>query len=204
LVLFLSDPFFNGPSGEFYSGPGALMHPDGRPVFGYTVREVLPAVIEELDIAFGEAAVAGELVVRAHPSEHPGPLKSILRLTRQTHLRARLGAPGPLAPWIRGADVVVGMMTIALLHAALAGRPALSVQPGLLSSGEPDPCVSNELGYTRGIFDRAALRRACQQIARQEWAALKSNVTSPLPLDGAAARVADVLSAVARGVGSSC
>jgi hypothetical protein len=200
VVLFFSDPFEIGPGGQFYSGLGGLVHPDGRPVFGYTTRDILPAVMEALEAAMVAENASCELIVRPHPSEYAGALEQILRDAAQRRVRARLVLDGTPVHWIRSADVVMGMMTIALLHGALGGRPALSVQIGLRESGQSDPCVSNTLGYTRGIFDRESLQSVCRQVARREWAPLQAKPLDPIPLSGAAQGVADVLFQTACGV----
>ncbi len=193
LIMFFSDPFYVGPDLEYYSGPGALMHPDGRPIYGYTVREILPAVLKELDGAMLAEDTSCDFVVRPHPWEHDGALKTIIDGTRLERVRVRLSKESSVTKWIQCADALMGMMTIALLHAALGGKPSISVELGLRESGQEDPCVSNILGYTRGVFDEATLRSVCRSIARREWSALKTEPKYLLPLEGAAIRVADVL-----------
>ena len=193
LIVFFSDPFYTGPNLEFYSGPGALMYPDGRPMFGYTVREILPAVLRELDAAMIAENTSCEFIVRPHPWEHEAALRAMIDNARLERVRVRLEKGLSVGHWIKCADALMGMMTIALLHAALGGKPSISVEIGLSESGQEDPCVSNILGYTRGVFDRDALRSACQLIARREWPALRTEPKYKLPLEGAAVRVADVL-----------
>ncbi len=202
LVVFFSDPFYVGPDLEYYSGPGALMYPDGRSLYGYTVREILPVVLQELEAAMVAADTSCDLIVRPHPWEHDGALRAILDDADLRRVRVRLTREAPVAQWIQCADALMGMMTIALLHAALAGKPSVSVEIGLRESGQEDPCVSNILGYTRGVFDLESLRVVCGSIARREWAELKTTPKYILPLEGAAARVADVLLGSVREAGA--
>ncbi len=193
LIVFFSDPFYDLPDLKFYTGPGALMHPDGRPIFGYTVRDILPAVLQELDAAMLAENESCEVLVRPHPWEHDAALRMVLAEARLERVRVRMEKGSSAIDWIQAADVSMGMMSIVLLHAALSGKPSISVETGLRESGREDPCVSNNLGYTLGVFDRATLRAVCRSIARREWASLKPQPKYLLPLDGAAARVADVV-----------
>lgn len=193
VITFISDPFYIAPGLKFYSGPGAIMRPNGTGLFGYTVREILPVVLEELETALANEKIRATLVVRPHPSEHEEAVSRILRGTRLKSLRTQLIRRGTLAGWIQISDAVLGMMSIALLQAALSGRPAISVEIGLRGSGREDPCMSNTLGYTRGIFDRRELRRVCRLIARHDWDALKPRPKHPLPFASATKRVVEVL-----------
>jgi hypothetical protein len=192
LIVFFSDPFYDLPDLKFYTGPGALMYPDGRPIFGYTVRDILPAVLQELDAAMLAENASCDLIVRPHPWEHDAALRMVLDETRLERVRVRLERGSSVTQWIQCADVLMGMMSIALLHAALGGKPSISVEIGLHETGLQDPCVSNNLGYTRGVFDRDSLNSVCHSIARKEWSNLKTEPKYLLPLDGAAERVADV------------
>lgn len=51
--------------------------------------------------------------------------------------------------------LVIGMSTMALLHAALMGIPVVSYQPGLRGN---DGCITNKLGLSRGLTDTDALQ----------------------------------------------
>lgn len=199
LILFLSDPFYIGPGDRFYSGPGAIMLPDGRPRYGYTVKDILPALLEELDAAFGGIGRRARVAVRPHPSEYDGVLREILVQQQSRNVRAQLCAEGGVTRWIHAADAVAGMMTLALLQAGLLGKPSLSLEFGLGQSAEEDPCVSNRLGYSVRIDDRSGLAEACRRIARNEANSLPSDQPRPeLPLEGAARRVADLVEEAAR------
>ncbi len=193
LLCFFSDPFFIGPDRKYYSGPGAIMNADGTGLFGYTVCDILPEVIQELEAALQTAGAQALLIVKPHPSEDATVLKELLAAARTSHLQLRLGDTASAAECIHRADAFFGMMTIALLQAALAGKPAVSVELGLLESGQEDPCMSNSLGHTLGVFDRAALQTACRAVAQRDWPALRTRPRHELPLIGAARRVVSVL-----------
>lgn len=198
VFTFFSDPFFTGPGGAFYSGPGAIMRPDGTGLYGYTVRDVLPAVLVELESALREENAAAEFIVRPHPSECAEVVEKIVSQHPAERLRVRVEAQGTTVEWIQMSDALLGMMTIALLQAALAGKPTVSVELGLPASGQADPCMANTLGYTRATFDSAALRELCRRLAQRDWPALRPVPRHVLPLDGATSRVADCLLRTAR------
>jgi hypothetical protein len=193
VLTFFSDPFFTGPGRAFYSGPGGIMRPDGAGLYGYTVRDVLPAVLMELERALREENATAEFIVRPHPSECAEVVEEIVAQHPAERLRVRVEAQGTTVEWIQMSDALLGMMTIALLQAALAGKPALSVQLGLSASGQEDPCMANTLGYTRAAFDSATLRELCRHLARRNWPALQPAPRHALQIDGSASRVADCL-----------
>ena len=193
VFTFFSDPFFTGPGGAFYSGPGAIMRPDGRGLYGYTVRDVLPPVLAELEHALDAADTTAVFIVRPHPSECAETVEGIIARHPAKRLRARVEPRGTTVEWIQLSDALLGMMTIALLQAALAGKPAVSVELGLLASDLEDPCMANTLGYTRAAFDSAALRDLCRCLVQRDWPALRPAPRYVLPLDGATSRVADCL-----------
>lgn len=193
VLTFFSDPFYVGPNRQFYCGPGAIMRTDGRGLYGYTVLDVLPAFLSEIELALEEVGVDADLVVRPHPSECDEVVREIVSEFRGQRLRARVEQIGTTGDWLQVSDVVLGMMTIALLEAAVAERPAVSIELGLKESGEEDPCMAVTLGYAAGVFDRLALRKACQAIARQNWSVLRPTPPRPLQVDGAAGRIAACL-----------
>ncbi len=198
VFTFFSDPFFTGPAGAYYSGPGAIMRPDGQGLYGYTVRDVLPAVLGELERALQEVNGAAELIVRPHPSECGEVVEEVVSHHRAERLRARVESQGTTVEWIQMSDALLGMMTIALLQGALAGKPAVSVELGLPASGQEDPCMANTLGYTRAAFGSLMLRELCRCLAQRDWPALRHAPRHELPLDGATKRVADCLLRTAR------
>jgi hypothetical protein len=89
--------------------------------FGYDEQTVLRAVLE---------AVRGlpmTLVVRPHPREARDRLQAVVD---EAGIPVRYESNLTSRQTLAGADTVVGMTSIFLLEAALAGRPVLSVQPG--------------------------------------------------------------------------
>lgn len=193
VFTFFSDPFFTGPNGKFYCGPGAIMRPNGSGLYGYTVLDVLPAVLRELDRALENEGETADFIVRPHPSECSEVVEKIISQHPPGRLRPRMESRGTTIECIQMSDAVLGMMTIALLQAALAGKPSVSVELGLPASGEKDPCMANALGLTRSAFDEEALRDLCRKLAKRDWPALAPTPRHRLPLEGAAHRVSDCL-----------
>jgi hypothetical protein len=191
VVAFFSDPFFTGPGRQFYSGPGAIMGRDGRGLLGYTVEDIIPAVVEELEAALASCGGRAEMIVRPHPAEDVETLAALVRSVPSERLQTRLLTSHSTPEWIAVGDVAVGMMTLALLEAALSGKPAISVQLGLEKTGAGDPCLSNWLGYSVPVFDRSVLVDVCRRIVNREWDALRPIPHQALRLSGSTIRVAD-------------
>lgn len=193
VITFFSDPFYIGANGEHFEGPGALIGPKGKSLFGYTSIEILTAVLEDLEEACKEARRSCKMIIKPHPAEYAECLRSVVDLTRISWLDVSVRAGGNAAQWIVMADVLMGMMTIALLEAALVGKPSLSVEIGLLDSGADDPCVSNLLGYTVPIYQRSRLREAMRHICSGNFQGLKTSPRCLLPIEGATVRVVNVV-----------
>ena len=105
VVLFVSEPIAT----------------DHGASLGYNESVVLGLLVEALR---GSSA---RLVVKPHPREKTDLLAEVLRANgtsaiMETQLTGRTA--------MAGADTVVGMTSVLLLEAALAGRPVLSLQPG--------------------------------------------------------------------------
>lgn len=193
VITFFSDPFYWLPDGRPCTGPGGLMSPEGKSLYGYTSLTVLSAVLEDLDAAFKKQNRRCQLVLKPHPLEYVDSLCPILAAAKQSHVNVTLRTEGSAAQWIGISDAAIGMMSIALLETALADKPALSVQLGLPESGQEDPCLSNLLGYTYPIYDRDSLRSATESLACGRLDALKKHPENPLALEGSAKRVMNVL-----------
>ena len=194
VMTFFSDPFYIGPAGETVKGSGALIGPDGKSLFGYTSVSILEAVLEELATACEMEGRSCKLIVKTHPMEYAECVRLIVDEKRCNQwLDVRVCTEGNAAEWIVLSDVVLGMMSIALLEAALTGKPALSVEIGLLESGAEDPCVSNLLGFTYGIYDRSSLKKAMQAICGSKFDLVAVTPHRQLSIWGAAGRVASVV-----------
>ena len=190
VVAFFSDPFSSGPDGRPFTGVGGLCDETGRSLFGYTAVQTLDDVLTDLEHACAAQGRRCRVVVKPHPLEHAETLRPVIERHRGSWLDVELRTNENAAFWIVVSDVVIGMMSIALFEASLAGRPALSVQVGLRASGSADPCMSNALGYTLPLYERTALRKAMADVAAGRLQNLRATPEHALPIDGAAARVA--------------
>jgi hypothetical protein len=70
------------------------------------------------------------LLVKAHPREDPEPLRKALVPAEDAGVRARLVESADARDLIALSQVVVGVSSMVLLEAALAGKPVVSVQVG--------------------------------------------------------------------------
>lgn len=112
------------------------------PLWGYTLGYTEDKVISDLIKAGCEMGY--ELSVLFHPKD-------------TQHLKDKYGlyeVQGKIMDIVHEYDAVIGMFTIGILQAHLLGRRVVSYQPGLAAA---DPCISNRLGITNGIFSYADL-----------------------------------------------
>jgi hypothetical protein len=183
LILFVSEPF-----------DASDRDADGRPRLGYDQASTLEAVLR----AAGEVAAADGVrvgvVARPHPRESGTALADVAGRWRSERVRVRVSGEGDAREWVVAADVVTGMTSVVLLEAALARRPALSVQIGLRESGHPDPNLANALGLTRLVLDSRALVEALREAASGRAVPTDEARLRQLAGPGCAARVAEVVS----------
>ncbi len=189
LYVFLSEPFYTGSDHAFYSGTGAIMRDDGTSVYGYTTETILPATATSLASALRESGKTATLVVRPHPSEWKEPLYTFAQSFDHPNLFIQVSEHHTTPEWLASAEAVFGMMTIALLHAAILHRPTVSVQIGLNESGAEDPCVSTQLGYIPLILSCKDLQRVCNKLVTTPESLLPTSPSSPIPIEGSTERV---------------
>lgn len=193
VIVFFSDPFNMAPDGRLFDGRGGLYDADGKSLFGYSSTTSFTMLLTELERACKAARRPVHLVIKPHPLEWTEALRPVISGTPHPHVKVDIRTHGNPRRWIAVGDVVTGMMSIALLEAALVGRPALSLEMGLKETGADEPCLSNELGYTRGVFDRDALREAVQTVVSGSLGSLRTDPAELLKLDGSARRILDIL-----------
>ena len=157
---------------------------------GYTQTDALEGIAEALNLLEADHPIRSKLVVKLHPKEpgdrfYPGPVAS-----QRGFLLAHTE---PAWPCLLAADVLVGITSMMLVEAAIAGRPSVSYQPAW---GTAVPFVGTETGIVRGS-------RTVKELAAQLSAALESARTGNGTGDSAflreilsgdaAARITDLL-----------
>lgn len=193
-AVFFSEPYIRDSDGLPWGGIGGYYNDDGTPVFGYTSLEMLREVAGAL-MKQSHGATDLVLCVKPHPMEHLPSLEEVIQDCSRSGLSIRLVRDTDPAKLMASGDVFFGMASIVLMEASLTAKPVFSVQIGLDANKHADPCVSNRLGFTTPVYDRASLE-ACLEGWRQGKAARASAANSDA-WDGAASRVAEsVLSIV--------
>ncbi|MBI1952747.1 MAG: hypothetical protein HYS41_01320 [Candidatus Omnitrophica bacterium] len=129
----------------------------GAPYFrGYTEDQVLEETLSALDEVESAQGLKARLIVKLHPQaqgEFPcGPL------ARRWRSQGRLWPMANQPPWpsILASDGVLGMTSLLLLEAALAGKRSVSFQPGGCQAG---PFIGTDLGLVPTVTERKALVR---------------------------------------------
>ena len=182
LVLFVSEPFDESDR-----------HADGRARLGYDQASTLEAVLRAADEVAAADGLRTLVVARPHPRETGTALADVAGRWRSERVRVQVSADGDAREWVVAADVVTGMTSVVLIEAALARRPALSVQIGLRESGHPDPNLANALGLTRLVLDARTLADALRDAAAGRAVPADEARLGQLAGPGCAARVAEVV-----------
>ncbi len=199
VVFFFSDPFFRSPAGGKFMGSGGLYDDNGVSLFGYDSLTTIDGVLAELKEKTKNQPTIFHVFLKPHPLEHEPFLHAFLTQYTTDTLKVKMAPDKSAAECIAVADVCLGMMTIALLEAALSGVPAISFEVGLQSTSVQDPCLSNTLGYTVPIYSSMAQSKVINNIVGKQWDVISSMAAvtfeSRLPVCGAAGRAADVINA---------
>jgi hypothetical protein len=192
-VVFFSDPFYVGPDGEYVVNEGTAFDKDGQSLFGYTPEVILGTVLGRIQGTADMLERPTNVLVKPHPREERERLRPLVDGVHGPWLRSSMVANGSAHELIAVADIVMGMGSVALLEAALAGKTAISAEIGLRAMEAYDPCVGNVLGYTIPVFDEITLEQVIRRIFDGPSGRPASVPRQPLPIDGAAARVARVV-----------
>ena len=196
-IVFFSDAFYTGPNGLYEeAAEGKLFDDSGQSIFGYTPPEILENLINVLVEESTRIGRKVNLLVKPHPREHPEKLISILDAMEDQLVTANLLTNVPAVELMSVADVVFGMGSVVLIESALNGKPTISLQIGLLEQDIFDPCMGNTLGYTIPVFDKAKLKLVVSKVLDGSIIDVVPKPDNPLLIDGAAARVADVVESV--------
>jgi hypothetical protein len=149
----------NGAAGPvrvlFVSEPIAEDHARGanRP-FGFDQMDAF-AVVHGAALACARAGIEVEVVVKFHPYEEPACFqRAMASLPAPPGLTERALPPGEApAPWLEWAHLVCGIGSMLLLEAIAAGRPVVSVQPGL---AREDTFIASRRGFVPLLTDADA------------------------------------------------
>lgn len=148
------------------AGPGA----DGPVRVLFASERIAQDVAEEVNAPYGfdeldafrvlqrgacRAATAGvevAIAVKPHPYEEPALFqRRAAELPAPPGLTVRHLEPGEAPyPWLRWADLVVGIGSVLLLEAIVLGKTVLSLQPNL---AREDTFVAAQLGFARTLTD---------------------------------------------------
>jgi hypothetical protein len=187
-AVFFSEPYIRDSDGLPWGGTGGYFKDDGTAVFGYTSLEMLQEVAAAL-IKKSPGATDLVLCVKPHPMEHVPSLEIVIQACARSGLRIRLVRDTDPMKLIAAGDIFFGLASIVLMEAGLTAKPVFSVQIGLDTNTTADPCVSNRLGFSTPIYDRAALE-ACVESWRQGKETRGAPVNSDA-WEGAASRIAE-------------
>jgi len=132
---------------------------------GFHEHQVLADSIAALGDVLEAAERCASLLLKPHPRDDLDELRTSIPRVHSPRLAVYLlDGSQPDTDDVRrlalGSDLVIGMNSTALMEACLLRRPAISYQPGLRIR---DPLPSNRLGWSRGVYDPAALRSALQE-----------------------------------------
>jgi hypothetical protein len=146
LITFLSSPV----SSDHSEGTGNANE------LGYTELSALELLITELEhVAEGQGRQV-HLLIKPHPRDPKGHFAHV----RSNKVRVSVVDAIDHRELTLASDLVVGIISIALLEACLLGKPIISLQPGLLTE---DMLPSNRWGATIPVHNAADLRSLLQQ-----------------------------------------
>ena len=178
IVLFASEAFAQdfGPHTPYYRG--------------YTEVDALEGLVVAVQLVEDGTCHKIMIVVKLHPEESPrsfrmGPLAS--------QRSVRTVADQPAWPCIFAADVIVGMTSMFLIEAALAGKPTISFQPGVV---EKNSFIGSQIGLVPAVSssqELANLLKSCLTEKHTVHNLGNEKTKPPLTLGGAASRIANLV-----------
>lgn len=179
VVLFVSEPFSQ------FHGPGSPSPYD------FTEQDALEGVVEAIETLEQQTRGRLALVVKRHPREQSQPLQFGSRAKRRN--LCVVSGQEPSSVCVMAADLVVGMLSMVLLEAVLAGRPASSFRPTRTAA---EAFIGSELGLVESAFSVEALRRWLSEACSAGSSArdrMRQAAAGVLAHQGAAARIADLV-----------
>lgn len=123
---------------------------DRRDEFGYDEFGVL----DDLLGALGDLREDFRVVIRQHPKEAVG------KFDKYIGKNVSIDSGSPVEEIISGAGLIVGMNSMVLFQAAIAGKKVISYQPGLKTK---DFLISNMLGLSRLAVKKSDLEKLLKE-----------------------------------------
>jgi hypothetical protein len=163
----------------YLSQPLSLLYGDS---WGYTEQSVLRDLINCCE------QMAVQLDVKFHPKDDAVYQEQF----------SDMAVTGDLLELMPQYDLIIGMNSMALLHAVIIGIPAVSYQPGLRKT---DGCITTKLGLTPLITDYENLAAYLEEHSRENNSVTAKAVSNPTYLwfDGQSTeRVASFVEGVIR------
>jgi hypothetical protein len=136
-------PLSNPPRLLYLSQPLSQLYGDS---WGYTEQSVL------IDLILACEQIPMQLQVKFHPKDSPSFQEQF----------GGMSVTGDLIELMPQYDLVIGMNSMALLHAVIMGIKAISYQPQLQKR---DVCITNKLGLTPLIRDYSQLISCLRELS---------------------------------------
>ncbi|MDA0746024.1 MAG: hypothetical protein O2954_05855 [bacterium] len=166
-----------------------------KAVLGFHEEDVLLGIVESLGRVLDRYSRRAVLLVKLHRREMNRPFT--LPSSPSSNLRIRLIETDDIEPreLVVGSDLVVGMNSMMLMEACLLKKPVVSYQPDLKID---DPLPSNRLGWSLGVYCRAALDGALEtELFSRPGREVRKRMLAKIPsMSGATERVVELLMAV--------
>lgn len=129
----------------YISAPFSSLHPNPYP---FDEFQALRDVLE-----YPRWKEYGTVIVKLHPKEAEGKYDALI--ARYPEAPIRIVKADDLYRLLGEATVIVGINSIVLLEASLAGKPVVSYQPGL--HPKDDVLVSNRRGLSKAVYHKKDL-----------------------------------------------
>ncbi len=131
----------------FISQPFSKAKP---PVFPFTEFSVLKDILD-----YKHIASFNQLIIKNHPKETARHYRSFLAKRTPLPLKVEISAEPDVYKVVSASQVIIGMNSIVLLEAALAGKTVFSYEPGW--SQKRDPLPSNKFGLSQVAYHKTKL-----------------------------------------------
>jgi len=177
--------FAGKPQIAFFSQPfSELRRKDPGLASGLDEKIVFKDVLDALDAA----GVAGDVVIKHHPRTVDA--KIFNAIAKGSKRKITVDTKTSSDALIAKCDLVIGMNSMVLFEAALAGKPVLSYQPGLKNK---DPLRSNRTGLTIPVYAKKNLLPALEAINDRDKTKKREAVRRRFVDAGATKKVMNVI-----------